>query len=68
MLEIASDTDHEDMIASIVCNVPPRVGECIDLLGCDRRGEYWVTGVTHVLDDRRRAETVQHVCVYVPKK
>lgn len=65
-LEIALDTDHEAQIASVVCNVLPRVGEHICLLGCDTRGRYYVTGIEHVLN-ASRVESVQHVCVYVTK-
>lgn len=65
-LEIASDVDHDDMIDSVVCNHPPRVGEYITLLGSDRPGRYHVTGIDHVFD-AKRLESVQHVCVYVVK-
>lgn len=40
-----------------------RVGEFITLLG-EHRGRYYITGIDHVLDEKR-IETVQHVCVYV---
>jgi hypothetical protein len=63
-LEIASDIDHNDMIASVVCNAVPRVGEHILLLNCEARGRYYVTGIEHCLDPSR-IEPVQHVCVYV---
>jgi hypothetical protein len=66
-LEIARDTDHDDIIASVICNVVPRVGEHITLLGGSNRGRYYVTGVEHVLEPKR-IESVQHVCVYVTKQ
>lgn len=61
-LEITRDTENEGF-ASVICNVVPRVGEYITLLG-ENRGRYYVTDIDHVLDEKR-IETVQHVCVYV---
>lgn len=65
-LEIASDTDHDKIIASVICNIAPRVGEHITLLGDDSRGRYYVTGIEHMLEPKR-IESVQHVCAYVTK-
>lgn len=61
-LEITRDTEDEGF-ASVVCNVLPRVGDYITLLG-GNRGRYYVTGIDHVLSEDR-IESVQHVCVYV---
>jgi hypothetical protein len=70
-LEIYVNDMDRDPMASVVCNVVPRVDERITLLdgeGIDSRsGRYRVLGVDHILDERF-IESVQHVCLIVMRE
>jgi hypothetical protein len=69
-LEIYVNDMDRDPIANVICNVAPRVDERIKLLAGEapEGGLYRVLYVEHILDARRRPETLQHVCVVVMRE
>lgn len=69
-LELYPFDMDRDPLVNIICNVVPRVGEYIRIVGRDNplSGTYRVLMVEHLLD-QNRTETLQHVCLIVlPEK
>ena len=67
-LEIYMDDDHDDVIADVLSEHVPRIGECINLqMKRDDLREFRVADLVYMLDHGRH-ERVMQVCVYVRNK